>query len=126
MVEDYETDESDEAGGNEDRSNQLEAGPEGYGHYDDYDESDDGYSIDDKFRQLGEEVAILVAGSTSVIRDKHIERLMSFSLDVHDLALYTKLCYTGFIKFVIHTTIGLPRNVESPPLYFLCKNCQET
>ncbi|GJJ08377.1 hypothetical protein Clacol_002591 [Clathrus columnatus] len=55
------------------------------GRYDEYvpldDESDDGSTVEDRFRQLEEEVAILVA-------------------DVHDLALYTKLCFTGFIKIV--------------------------
>ncbi|KAF8519535.1 SPX-domain-containing protein [Gautieria morchelliformis] len=82
LVENYEVDEGQEGSGSEDHSSQLEAGQEDdYADYDDLDESDDGYSVEDKFRQLEEEVAILVA-------------------DVHDLALYTKLCYTGFIKIV--------------------------
>ena len=38
-------------------------------------------SYDEKFKELEEEVATLVA-------------------DVHDLALYTKLNFTGFVKIV--------------------------
>lgn len=45
------------------------------------DGSDDSNSVGDRFRRLEEEVATLVA-------------------DVHDLALYTKLNFTGFIKIV--------------------------
>jgi len=51
---------------------------------DDDDESDSGMSIDateERFRELEDEVATLVA-------------------DVHDLALFTKLNFTGFIKIV--------------------------
>lgn len=55
------------------------------GSYDEYehmdDESDDASTFEDSFRQLEEEVAVLIA-------------------DVHDLALYSKLCFTGFIKIV--------------------------
>ena len=65
MVENYEPD-SQEANGGEDRSN-LESGQdERYDDYDDLDESDDGYSVEDKFRQLEEEVAILVAGTQAL------------------------------------------------------------
>ncbi|QRV89661.1 vacuolar transporter chaperone 4 [Ceratobasidium sp. AG-Ba] len=45
------------------------------------DDEDDIESLEEKFRQLEEEVATLVA-------------------DVHDLALYTKLNFTGFMKIV--------------------------
>lgn len=51
---------------------------------DDDGQSDSAYSIDaieERFRELEEEVAVLVA-------------------DVHDLALFTKLNFTGFIKIV--------------------------
>ncbi|KAL7409664.1 VTC domain-containing protein [Mrakia frigida] len=50
---------------------------------DDDDDSDDGSvdAVEEKFRALEEDVAILVA-------------------DVHDLALFTKLNYTGFIKII--------------------------
>jgi hypothetical protein len=48
---------------------------------DDEDDEDDIESLEEKFRQLEEEVATLVA-------------------DVHDLALYTKLNLTGFMKIV--------------------------
>lgn len=47
---------------------------------DDEDEEDI-ESLEENFRQLEEEVAIIVA-------------------DVHDLALYTKLNFTGFVKIV--------------------------
>ncbi|KZV90563.1 SPX-domain-containing protein [Exidia glandulosa HHB12029] len=52
-----------------------------HAHQDDGDVSDVSDSGDDKFRELEEEVAILVA-------------------DVHDLALYSKLNFTGFMKIV--------------------------
>ncbi|KAF8525948.1 SPX-domain-containing protein [Hysterangium stoloniferum] len=87
LVESFEHDEQEhdnqEANGNEIRPSHLEeARDENYGEYDHMDdESDDAFSFEDRFRQLEEEVAILVA-------------------DVHDLALYTKLCFTGFIKIV--------------------------
>jgi hypothetical protein len=48
------------------------------------DEDDDGMSegsIEERFRELEEEVSVLVA-------------------DVHDLALFTKLNFTGFVKIV--------------------------
>ena len=48
------------------------------------DESDGGHSedsIEEQFRELEEEVAVLVA-------------------DVHDLSLFTKLNFTGFVKIV--------------------------
>lgn len=51
---------------------------------DDDDESDGGMSvgsIEERFRELEEEVAVLIA-------------------DVHDLALFTKLNFTGFMKIV--------------------------
>jgi SPX domain protein involved in polyphosphate accumulation len=54
------------------------------GSDDDDDESDSGMSVDateERFRELEDEVATLVA-------------------DVHDLALFTKLNFTGFIKIV--------------------------
>ena len=47
--------------------------------YDDHESA--GSSLDERFRGLEEEVATLVA-------------------DVHDLALYTKLNFTGFVKIV--------------------------
>lgn len=52
-----------------------------HAHQDDGEVSDISDSNDDKFRELEEEVAILVA-------------------DVHDLALYSKLNFTGFMKIV--------------------------
>jgi hypothetical protein len=56
---------------------------------DDEDDEDDIESLEEKFRQLEEEVATLVA-------------------DVHDLALYTKLNLTGFMKIVKkHDVSGL-------------------
>jgi hypothetical protein len=54
------------------------------GGSDDEDEDDDGMSegsIEERFRELEEEVSVLVA-------------------DVHDLALFTKLNFTGFVKIV--------------------------
>lgn len=54
------------------------------GSDDDDDASDSGMSVDaveERFRELEDEVAVLVA-------------------DVHDLALFTKLNFTGFIKIV--------------------------
>ncbi|KIJ51444.1 hypothetical protein M422DRAFT_26858 [Sphaerobolus stellatus SS14] len=81
LVESYESEhhEHEEDGHHDPRH--LEAGQEA--SYDEYadDESDDGFTLEERFRQLEEEVAVLVA-------------------DVHDLALYTKLCFTGFIKIV--------------------------
>jgi hypothetical protein len=57
------------------------------GGSDDEDDDDDGASgmsegsIEERFRELEEEVSVLVA-------------------DVHDLALFTKLNFTGFVKIV--------------------------
>ncbi|KAF8589441.1 SPX-domain-containing protein [Ramaria rubella] len=83
LVESYETDQNDghtQEGSH--TSSQLEAAHENrYDEYDDTEESDDGYSLEDRFGQLEETVAILVA-------------------DVHDLALYSKFNYTGFFKIV--------------------------
>lgn len=59
---------------------------------DDDDESDSGMSVDateERFRELEDEVATLVA-------------------DVHDLALFTKLNFTGFIKIVKKHDVGAP------------------
>lgn len=69
---------------------------------DDDDEEDDGDvnsdlsidAIEERFRELEEEVAILVA-------------------DVHDLALFTKLNFTGFIKIVKKHDVRSPL---PPPL----------
>lgn len=62
------------------------------GSDDDDDESDSGMSVDateERFRELEDEVATLVA-------------------DVHDLALFTKLNFTGFIKIVKKHDVGAP------------------
>lgn len=53
-------------------------------------------AIEERFRELEEEVAILVA-------------------DVHDLALFTKLNFTGFIKIVKKHDVRFP----PPPLGLL-------
>jgi len=59
------------------------------------DEDDDGEdgmsegSIEERFRELEEEVSVLVA-------------------DVHDLALFTKLNFTGFVKIVKKHDVSLP------------------
>jgi SPX domain protein involved in polyphosphate accumulation len=50
-------------------------------HHADDDDAMSEASYDEKFKELEEEVATLVA-------------------DVHDLALYTKLNFTGFVKIV--------------------------
>lgn len=67
-----------------------------YEHLDD--ESDDASTFEDRFRQLEEEVALLIAGTSS----GWVNTTFCFSAystsDVHDLALYSKLCFTGFIK----------------------------
>lgn len=63
------------------------------GSDDDDDESDSGMSVDateERFRELEDEVATLVA-------------------DVHDLALFTKLNFTGFIKIVKKHDVSIPR-----------------
>lgn len=52
-------------------------------------------SYDEKFKDLEEEVATLVA-------------------DVHDLALYTKLNFTGFVKIVKKHDVGRRCRVGSP------------
>jgi len=58
----------------------------------DDDDEESAMSVDDveeRFRELEEEVATLVA-------------------DVHDLALFTKLNFTGFVKIVKKHDVGLP------------------
>lgn len=94
LVEDYEADDEDEG-----HAGDEEAVLSGDMDSDD-DDDDDAHSIDaveEKFRELEEEVATLVA-------------------DVHDLALYTKLNFTGFMKIVkvrYSSSVGLashPRN----------------
>jgi protein tyrosine/serine phosphatase len=64
LVESFEHDQEQEANGNEAGPSHLEEARdenhEEYGHMDD--ESDDAFSFEDRFRQLEEEVAILVAG----------------------------------------------------------------
>jgi len=64
------------------------------GGSDDEDDDDDDESgmsvggIEERFRELEEEVSVLVA-------------------DVHDLALFTKLNFTGFVKIVKKHDVGL-------------------
>jgi len=66
---------------------------------DDDDDDDDGSdgmsvgSVEERFRGLEEEVATLVA-------------------DVHDLALFTKLNFTGFVKIVKKHDVSLPRSSD--------------
>lgn len=67
------------------------------GGSDDDDDESDGPSVDgveERFRKLEEEVATLVA-------------------DVHDLALFTKLNFTGFVKIVKKHDVG--SNTLFPP-----------
>ncbi|KAG8744137.1 vacuolar transporter chaperone [Ceratobasidium sp. 414] len=87
LVEEQDGEEADEHRDVEDGRAPVESGHVDDGGSDDElddpedDEDDDIESLEEKFRQLEEEVATLVA-------------------DVHDLALYTKLNFTGFMKIV--------------------------
>jgi len=75
--------EDDRSPGQVERSSRRDRRDDGDGDSDDDGESEgsDVDSTEERFRELEEEVATLVA-------------------DVHDLALFTKLNFTGFIKIV--------------------------
>jgi len=75
------------------------------GDLDSDDEDDNSVeAVEEKFRQLEEEVAILVA-------------------DVHDLALYTKLNFTGFMK-IVKVTDNLYILAEGAEIYFSSAHCR--
>lgn len=92
-----ERDAEEQGEGRTQRTEGDDAGSDDDDDEDDDDRSDDGSnsSYNDRFRDLEESVANLVA-------------------DVHDLALFTKLNFTGFIKIVKKHDVS--RSTSSPPL----------